>query len=127
MTNLLSLLCFWIFKRGTSVIEHDWQGNVRELENVIERAMALMDKDCTIHEGLIFFDDPLITVYANELPKVMKRDALRESVHHGASLSQIELQVIMDCVKRNNGNVSKAALQLGISRATLYRKLRTLR
>ncbi len=113
-----------LYKR---LIEHDWQGNVRELENVIERAMALMDKDCTIHEGLIFFDDPLITVYANELPKVMKRDALRESVHHGASLSQIELQVIMDCVKRNNGNVSKAALQLGISRATLYRKLRTLR
>jgi DNA-binding NtrC family response regulator len=95
-----------------------WPGNVRELENAIERACALCD-DNTIRVS----DLPPHVVHqvggpvepsGGPLPVGKKLD---EFVH------DTEKRFIEETIKFNNGNREKAAKMLGISMATLYRKL----
>lgn len=95
-----------------------WPGNVRELENAIERACALCD-DNTIRVS----DLPPHVVQqvggpvepsGGPLPVGKKLD---EFVH------DTEKRFIEETIKFNNGNREKAAKMLGISMATLYRKL----
>ena len=90
----------------------DWPGNVRELENVIERAVALSD-------------GPSIT--AEDLP-----DRLRAAAASGRgaveitpdmTLREAERVLILAALERAGGNRKEAAARLGISQATLYRKL----
>ena len=87
------------------LMEHSWPGNVRELKNAIETA-------------IIRCSGPVISV--DELPlEIGDTFAPAESVPvEGDSRSHL-----LDALKRARGNRSRAALLLGISRATLYRRL----
>lgn len=93
---------------------HDWPGNVRQLENVIVRA-ALLTKGRVIT--------------AEDLPEEIapashttKEPALIE-IELGASMDTIERRVIEGTLAYTNGDKSRAAQILGIGRKTLYRKL----
>jgi len=94
------------------LMEHDYPGNVRELENIIEQAFVLC------RGGMIEL---------NHLPP-----ELRPSSDHGAqngrpmSLEAIEKLFITEALHRCNGNRKQAARDLGINVSTLYRKIRTL-
>ncbi|HEX5167934.1 MAG TPA: sigma-54 dependent transcriptional regulator [Cyclobacteriaceae bacterium] len=84
-----------------------WPGNIRELQHSIERAVILCSKpELTIH------DFQLQPSYFNE-----------EADLKSLNLSEVEREVIRQAIKKSNGNLTKAAEELGIGRTTLYRKL----
>ncbi len=86
--------------------EHRWQGNVRELNHVVERAV-LMAQDRLIKTG----DLALRT--GGALPRKMDE----------MSLEEVEEFLVKKALARFNGNVSHAAGALGLSRSALYRRL----
>ncbi|WP_173299135.1 sigma-54 interaction domain-containing protein [Thermanaeromonas sp. C210] len=91
---------------------YHWPGNVRELENCIERAITLA------RENIIRVED---------LPsEVLQGKSERRSTPPGElqSLRTLERETIVRSLARFNGNVSKASKALGISRTTLYKKMR---
>jgi DNA-binding NtrC family response regulator len=91
--------------------DYDWPGNVRELENAMERAVALG------HANLIELDD-LPAEVRNAIPIPSVSGSVRP-------LGEIEKDYILAVLDLNGGNQTRAAGQLGIGSATLYRKLRS--
>ena len=99
------------------LLTYDWPGNVRELENALEHAIALV-RDQTIS---------LTDMPANVTETIPSRDGQHKEVgferakvnHHEAVL-----QLHLEALRAEAGDVSKAAERLGISRATLYRRLK---
>jgi transcriptional regulator with PAS, ATPase and Fis domain/putative methionine-R-sulfoxide reductase with GAF domain len=99
------------------LLTYDWPGNVRELENALEHAIALV-RDQTIS---------LTDMPANVTETTPSRDGQHKEVgferakvnHHEAVL-----QLHLEALRAEAGDVSKAAERLGISRATLYRRLK---
>jgi DNA-binding NtrC family response regulator len=85
-----------------------FSGNVRELENIIEKTIILSDKNNLSPEDLM-------TPESDFSP--LKTDK-------AASLPQIEAQLIVDALKQNNGSLKKAAQKLGITYKTLQYRLK---
>ena len=87
---------------------YSWPGNVRELQHSIEKAIIMSDSPVLIPSDFDF--------------KPQSR-----SVHqHDLTLAEMEKKMILDCLKRHGNNISIAAAKLGITRQTLYNKLRKL-
>jgi len=95
------------------LMRHDFPGNVRELENVIEYGFVLC------HDRLI--DVPHLP---EELQKGSQRTLATKQPHNGSQLKLAEADVIRLALKRNGGHLGKTARELGISRATLWRKMK---
>jgi DNA-binding NtrC family response regulator len=91
-----------------------WEGNVRELENTIERALAVGDGVCIRSED----------VMPTELPGdgAAPEDAIHALVERRVPLRAIEERMIEETLKATGGNKVEAARVLGISRRTLYRR-----
>ncbi|MGV9254368.1 sigma-54-dependent Fis family transcriptional regulator [Streptomyces sp. NPDC003697] len=85
----------------------EWPANVRELENVVRRVLV------THRSGDIRADD---------LPDDVRSQAPRRRL---SQLERLECDAIVTALRRAGGNKSEAASLLGISRATLYRKIRS--
>ena len=99
------------------LLEYDWPGNVRELENSIERAIALGG-----HSPLDISDlPPAIAECAVDSP--MSNGGFT-SVYSTSDLEDIERVTIQRVFNEVNGDKVLAGKMLGISRATLYRKLK---
>jgi DNA-binding NtrC family response regulator len=97
----------------SSLLEHPWRGNVEELANIVERAVAL-DLD-----GIIGMDDlPLANSQGSE-DKVLER-ARKDSL----TLSDLEREYIIEVLAGCGGSRKKSAERLGITTATLWRKLK---
>ncbi len=95
------------------LMAYDWPGNVRELENVIERAVVLSKSD---------------VVTPQYLPAHI-RDSKVGGISlwvRSKSLKEAEKQLLIWTLERANWNIKKAASMLGISRGTLYSKMRKL-
>ncbi|HTV57953.1 MAG TPA: sigma-54 dependent transcriptional regulator [Verrucomicrobiae bacterium] len=96
-------------------LQYDWPGNVRELENCIARAVALGD-----HR----------TIDAADLPPAIQasREALSATPESASlsttALSDLERMTILRVFEQAGGDKVMAGKMLGISRATLYRKLK---
>ncbi|MGB9804436.1 sigma-54-dependent Fis family transcriptional regulator [Desulfofundulus sp.] len=88
---------------------YDWPGNVRELSNVIENAVVFTEGDVILPE--------VIPPYIKEYEPV--RDLT------GGSLREVEEKLILETLKIHNGNISKAAKALGVTRNTIYRKIKS--
>jgi DNA-binding NtrC family response regulator len=95
---------------------YDWQGNVRELENVIERAVVLAKEP---------------TIGIAEMPAHLQEKDLVPTpseylvLPHNATLEEIERAAIAETLRRSGGNRQATARSLNIGLATLYRKLKT--
>ena len=107
---------------------YNWRGNVRELENVIERAVLLCDgKFITIADLLM--NPSSITKRSRESGKPAIVESSSTSTRQtlelevGVSLSEAEKQLIFKTLTKTNGNRTKAAEILGISIRTLRNKL----
>ncbi|MGN6436437.1 MAG: sigma-54-dependent transcriptional regulator [Agriterribacter sp.] len=97
----------------TSAIEklkqYHYPGNVRELQYTIERAVIMADSDSLTAADLIF--SPIeSTPAAAEEPDEL-------------NLSIIEKNAILKVIEKHNGNITKAARELGLTRTALYRRL----
>jgi DNA-binding NtrC family response regulator len=88
------------------MLEHPWQGNVRELNHVIERAV-LMAQDTQIKPA-----DLALRAGRDVSPRL-----------EDMSIEEVEAFLIKKALARYNGNVSHAANALGLSRSALYRRL----
>ncbi len=95
---------------------HDWEGNVRELENELERAVVLTPEGQEVHADSLQLCS---ATFATE-PQTGSGSMLRES------RSAAERSVILQSLKRHRWNVSAVARELGISRVGLTRKLKRL-
>ncbi len=96
--------------------EQPWEGNVRELRNVIERAVALSRR-------------PVITTRELRLESQTPKDSpTRPELDSAAlvSLDEIERNQIRRVLQMTGGNRERAAKALGLSRSTLYRRLAEL-
>jgi len=88
-----------------------WPGNVRQLENVVERAVALNTS------GVFDVED------LPEEIQLSRRPTLKDGDRAWLSLEQMEASYIREVLEATKGNMSRAAEILGIDRRTLYRKL----
>ena len=91
--------------------DYDWPGNIRQLQNVIESSLVLAT------EGLITTD--MLPYY------IIERNSTVEKFR-SAKLYEIEQAVIKEILSRNNGNISQSARELGITRKTLYNKIKQI-
>jgi DNA-binding NtrC family response regulator len=104
--------------------EHAWPGNIRELRNVIERAVALCPRS---EIGVEDLPDSFRTVLSGAGGVLSSQPKKKGWVLPTATLSQArgkaELTHIVEALKRHDNNRLRAAAELGISRMTLYNKL----
>jgi two-component system, NtrC family, response regulator AtoC len=112
---------------------YDWPGNVRELENCIERAIALgnrrtidlQDLPLAIREAggtsTVAIADAVSTI---SVPSHGNGDPLPAPVASSTDLEVLERETIQRVFQQVNGDKTLAGKMLGISRATLYRKLK---
>jgi len=102
------------------MLQYEWPGNVRELENAIERAVALGSQDTLeVHDlppAIVDGQDPQLTLESLPLPV--------KSAVPNTDLEQLERVTIQRVFEQVRGDKAMAGKMLGISRATLYRKLK---
>jgi DNA-binding NtrC family response regulator len=98
-----------------SFLQYEWPGNVRELENCIARAVALGD-----HRNIDVADLPPAVAVEQE-PNGSSADAASLST---TALADLERMTILRVFEQAGGDKALAGRMLGISRATLYRKLK---
>ena len=103
------------------MFQYEWPGNVRELENCIERAVALGDQD---------------VIEVSDLPQAVRQrqeqNAPADSLafagdlveSSNTDLEELERDTIQRVFEQVKGDKARARKMLGISRATLYRKLK---
>jgi DNA-binding NtrC family response regulator len=94
------------------LMQYSWPGNVREIENVIERSMVMANSDK--------LDANDIRLDMNLRPRHSNGDL---SLPEGMSLDGYEQELIRDALKRANGNKSQAARLLGLTRNALRYRL----
>lgn len=102
-------------------LEYSWPGNVRELENAVERASILAEDEITL-KHLQFKE---IFLPSKEIPIISKKGPLKEVVEE--IVREVEKYLIEEALKEANGDKKKAAKILGISRKTLYQKIKELK
>jgi len=92
------------------LITYLYPGNVRELANIIERAFILCKTD---------------VIEKKHLPESLFASDVKHVRDEISSLSDLEADYLIKALKQNDWNCSKTAIQLGIHRSTLYRKIKS--
>jgi len=88
--------------------KYGWPGNIRELQHAIERAIIMSEGNSLTPDDFFFL--------------VQKQDSGAEAVDN-FNLDEVEKNVILKAINKHAGNISKAAKELGLTRASLYRRL----
>lgn len=104
--------------------EYNWEGNVRELRNVIQRSVIYASQSGKDKIEKIFLPLELQKIEVDEINKVINLNEIRNS-ETGLDdyLEKIEKRIILKTLEDNNFNKSETAKQLKIPRATLYYKM----
>jgi transcriptional regulator with PAS, ATPase and Fis domain len=89
------------------LLNYSWPGNIRELQHTIEKAVILSETSVLKVEDLY-----------------LKNTNLYPNTDNSATLDEMEKKMIRLALENNNGNFTAAADQLGITRQTLYNKLK---
>jgi DNA-binding NtrC family response regulator len=102
---------------------HTWRGNVRELQNVIEHAVVLLEPGTSIQPEHIPFIGVEQAVERPVAPLLLEETFGDETYHQARErvLAEFELRYLTQLVHRAGGNMSKAARLAGVDRTTLYR------
>ncbi|MBN1481343.1 PAS domain-containing protein [candidate division KSB1 bacterium] len=90
------------------LMRHNYPGNIRELENIIEHAFVLCNT---------------VIIQPEHLPSELIESSPTETSNH-SNLQQIEADYIYNTLEKNNWNRAKAAADLGIHKSTLFRKIK---
>lgn len=93
-----------------AMINHEWRGNVRELQNAIERSVTLSDE----------------VIELAHLPQKVREatPVTRDLTGHILTLEELERRYILETLQRVQDDKTQAAVLLGIDLSTLYRKLK---
>ena len=93
---------------------YSWPGNIRELQNVLERMLIMSGERVAVRDlpEELLQDDP------GERDKISALKEFRDNAERG---------FVIEALKRNNGNVSQSALELGVRRTYLHRRMAILR
>jgi len=94
-------------KAKRKLLKYSWPGNVRELQHSIEKAVILSDSKIISDENFLL---------NKQSPKSYKLQNL--------TIEEMEREMIKNCVEKENGNMSAVAKKLGVTRQTLYNKLK---
>jgi len=89
--------------------KHDWPGNIRELQHSVERAVIMSDSHI-LQPHDFFLSSP-----GDEKNDTLDLDNL--------NLEEAERMLVRKVVDKHGGNISKAAKELGLTRASLYRRI----
>ena len=95
-----------------TLIQYNWPGNIRELRNIIERLVILAP------DGIIRLEHLPASIYQTTIPDASL--SLQEQV------DRYEKVLLLEALRLENGNKSALAKRLGLSRATIYNKLKRL-
>jgi len=104
---------------------HPWPGNVRQLANLLRTACIMADGTCRIRREHLpddFFDE--LAEAAGPAAPAVAAARPEPADLPPADLDALTLQAVRTALRRHEGNVAAAARELGISRTTLYRKLK---
>ena len=104
-----------------SMLNYSWPGNIRELENMVKRAYLICGSKVIEHTDLLFGNLLGRPDGVNNTPRQAPE---KTPAAASQTLSQLEKEIIIQRVKEFNGNISQAAKSLGLTRATVYKKLR---
>jgi transcriptional regulator with PAS, ATPase and Fis domain len=96
------------------LLEYDWPGNIRELENEIERLVVLAGDDEVITEEML---SSKILEGSGKGEEARLKGRLKDA------LESVEKDMIAEGLNRTNGNKTRLAKELGISRANLIMKV----
>ncbi|WP_168224933.1 sigma-54-dependent Fis family transcriptional regulator [Azoarcus sp. DD4] len=109
---------------------HAWPGNLRQLHNVLDAALAMLDEGHVIETHHL--PEDFVVEVASHVQSI--KEEVSTAAHSSRlpaprcnpveKLHNLELDAIHRAIEENHGNISAAARQLGISRITIYRKLR---
>ncbi|RLC53423.1 MAG: sigma-54-dependent Fis family transcriptional regulator [Candidatus Cloacimonadota bacterium] len=88
--------------------QYNWPGNVRELQHALERAVILSDSK---------------VLQASDFMLQTPHTVTDDSGFGSYNIEDVERDVIQRALRKNNGNISQAAKELGLTRASLYRRL----
>jgi len=89
--------------------KYKWPGNIRELQHAIERAVIMSEKSALQPDDFFFLSQ--------------SNDTINEPQNETLDLDEVEKNTIKKAINKNGGNISKAAKELGLTRASLYRRL----
>jgi DNA-binding NtrC family response regulator len=98
--------------------EYSWPGNIRELRNVLERAVILRRGVTALGRQDLVFER------VDVRPLSDSATGMEDEVSVDLSLADVERRHIENVLRREQGNVGRAATRLGISRSTLYQRLK---
>lgn len=90
---------------------YHWPGNVRELQHAIERAVILSESPVLTPDDFLFPQDP-------------DRKEIRQDEPSGFNLDELEKQTIRRVLEKYEGNISRTSEELGLTRTSLYRRLK---
>ena len=103
------------------LLSNKYPGNVRELENMIQRAVILAGNEQTLSLS------HLQTEWEENQPTIRTITDLRSDIQLSSLpklVAEFEIKLISRALESNQGNISKTAIELGLSRAGLYKKLK---
>jgi two-component system, NtrC family, response regulator AtoC len=104
------------------LVAFDWPGNVRQLENVLEMAVALSD----YRDALELEDFPLIEKSTREEQLFRNISVPEEGIQFNTIVSELEKRLILQSLEVSKGNKKKAASLLNLKRTTLVEKMKRM-
>jgi two-component system, NtrC family, response regulator HydG len=124
-------------KAVDSLYEYDYPGNIRELENLIERAVILADSGNPVERGHLFINETTsgpkilklgasgkLNTGEREVTVESSTDLLEQFLSGGTSIKEIESTLLTQAVNKAHGNLAAAARMLGLTRPQLAYRLK---
>ena len=107
------------------ILSHYWPGNIRELENILERAVAFAEGSVLMRDDIRLSDYSAAAVpVRSDIPA--PADNSSENSLAGMTLDDVEKMAVEQTLRSVGGNKAKAARELGISEKSIYNKMKRL-
>ncbi|MGR6836362.1 sigma-54-dependent Fis family transcriptional regulator [Syntrophomonas erecta] len=104
------------------IVKYDWPGNVRELQNVVERIINICNGQEIVAD---YLPAEILGTDSSEQEEVVETVSLgQERRKRKKLMADIERQELNELISKFGGNITRVAKELGVSRNTVYRKMR---